>query len=140
MKANVLFFEKLPPRADGKPHTQKLWVYDFRTNQHFTLKQNRLSREHLDDFVASYAPGKDRSERTGTDAFKAYDIDYLLSRERVNLLLLADLKDNSIEDADDLIEPHVLAEEIAGELEAALSELINLAEALRPAEISQDGL
>jgi type I restriction enzyme M protein len=140
VKANVLFFEKLPPRADGKPHTQKLWVYDFRTNQHFTLKQNRLSRRHLDDFIASYAPGKDRSERTETDAFKAYDVDYLLSRERVNLLLLADLKDKSLEDADDLIEPHVLAEEIAGELEAALSELINLTEALRPMEISQDGL
>lgn len=139
VKANVLFFEKLPPRADGKPHTQKLWVYDFRTNQHFTLKQNRLSREHLDDFVTCYAPGKDRSERTETDAFKAYDVDYLLNRERVNLLLLADLKDKSIDDADDLIEPDVLAEEIAGELEAALSELISLTEALRPVKISQDG-
>ncbi|MGC0400416.1 type I restriction enzyme M protein [Streptomyces sp. SAI-126] len=133
VKANVLFFEKLPPRADGKAHTRKLWVYDFRTNQHFTLKQNRLSREDLDDFVTAYAPGKDRSERTETDTFKAYDIEYLLSRDMVNLDLFANLKDKSVEDADDLIEPHVLAQEIAVELDAALSELINLTEALRPA-------
>ncbi|MGW6456708.1 N-6 DNA methylase [Streptomyces sp. NPDC055078] len=140
VKANVLFFEKLPPRADGKPHTQNLWVYDFRTNRHFTLKQNRLSREHLDDFVAAYAPGRDRSERTETESFKKYDIDYLLSRERVDLLLLADIKDKSIEGVDDLVEPHVLAEEIAEELESALSELINLAVALRPAVMPEDGL
>jgi type I restriction enzyme M protein len=39
VKANVLFF-------DPTPWTRELWVYDFRTNQNFTLKQNPLSREH----------------------------------------------------------------------------------------------
>jgi len=46
VKANVLFFEKKP--AAERPWTEKLWVYDLRTNQYFTLKQNALRRQHLD--------------------------------------------------------------------------------------------
>jgi hypothetical protein len=34
----------------------KLWIYDLRTNKHFTLKENPLKRSDLDDFVASYNP------------------------------------------------------------------------------------
>ncbi len=52
VKANVLFFDRKP--AQEKPWTKKLWIYDLRTNMHFTLKENPLKREHLDDFVACY--------------------------------------------------------------------------------------
>src|SRR5262249_38913573 len=45
VKANVLFFDRKP--ASAKPWTQKVWIYDFRTNQHFTLKTNQLKREDL---------------------------------------------------------------------------------------------
>jgi type I restriction enzyme M protein len=38
VKANVPFFDKKP--AAETPWTTKLWVYDFRTNQHFTLEQS----------------------------------------------------------------------------------------------------
>lgn len=51
VKANVLFFDKKP--ASEQPWTTRLWVYDLRTNQHFTLKQNPLRRHHLDEFVDS---------------------------------------------------------------------------------------
>jgi type I restriction-modification system DNA methylase subunit len=54
VKANVLFFDRKP--ASPTPWTRELWVYDFRTNQNFTLKQNPLSREHLDEFVACFNP------------------------------------------------------------------------------------
>jgi type I restriction enzyme M protein len=37
VKANVLFFDRKPPRE--KPWTEKLWIYDLRTNKHFTLKE-----------------------------------------------------------------------------------------------------
>ena len=70
VKANVLFFEKKP--AAERPWTKKLWVYDLRTNQHFTLKQNPLRRQHLDEFVECYAPGKARSERVESERFKAF--------------------------------------------------------------------
>lgn len=55
VKANVLFFDKKPTAE--QPWTTKLWVYDLRTNQHFTLKQNPL-RRHLDDFVVATYPAK----------------------------------------------------------------------------------
>jgi type I restriction enzyme M protein len=47
VKANALFFDKKP--AGERPWTERLWVYDLRTNQHFTLKQNPLRRIHLDE-------------------------------------------------------------------------------------------
>ena len=40
MKANVLFFDAKP--AQEKPWTKTLWVYDLRTNMHFTQKTNPL--------------------------------------------------------------------------------------------------
>jgi type I restriction enzyme M protein len=36
--------------------TKKLWIYDLRTNKHFTLVQNQLSRKDLDEFVSCYCP------------------------------------------------------------------------------------
>jgi type I restriction enzyme M protein len=47
VKANVLFFDRKP--AAEKPWTTKLWIYDLRTNKHFTLKENTLKRSDLDD-------------------------------------------------------------------------------------------
>lgn len=46
VKANVLFFDRKPPRET--PWTERLWIYDFRTNQNCTLK----TRAYLDEFVA----------------------------------------------------------------------------------------
>ena len=56
VKANVLFFDAKP--AQEKPWTKTLWVYDLRTNMHFTLKTNPLKRSDLDEFVECYQPGK----------------------------------------------------------------------------------
>jgi type I restriction enzyme M protein len=36
VKANVLFDKK--PASPERPWTERLWVYDFRTNRHFTLE------------------------------------------------------------------------------------------------------
>jgi hypothetical protein len=52
VKANVLFFDRKP--ASDRPWIEVLWVYDLRTNQHFTLKQKTLRREHLQDFIDCY--------------------------------------------------------------------------------------
>ena len=84
VKANVLFFDKKPGLPDAC-RTSTLWVYDFRTGQHFTLKQNRLTREHLDDFVKCYSPGEPRGTRTETERFKSFGYDELIAREKVNL-------------------------------------------------------
>jgi type I restriction enzyme M protein len=56
VKANVLFFERKP--ASETPWTQQLWIYDLRTNQHFTLKTKPLQRNDLDEFVQLYQVGQ----------------------------------------------------------------------------------
>ncbi len=127
VKANVLFFER--KRAREQPWTQQLWVYDFRTNQHFTLKQNPLRREHLQDFVDCYLPGKDRSERVESERFKAFSYDELIARDKVNLDITW-LRDASLEDADALLPPEVIAQEIVEDLQAALREFAAIADAL----------
>jgi len=63
VKANVLFFDKKPARE--KPWTEQLWIYDLRTNMHFTLKENPLKREDLNEFVACYS-AKNRHDRKPT--------------------------------------------------------------------------
>jgi type I restriction enzyme M protein len=37
---------------------QKLWIYDLRINQHFTLKTNPLKRVELNEFVELYQADK----------------------------------------------------------------------------------
>ncbi|MBP6337658.1 MAG: N-6 DNA methylase, partial [Vitreoscilla sp.] len=56
VKANVLFFDRKP--ASETPWTQQLWIYDLRTNQHFTLKTKPLQRPDLDEFVQLYQAEK----------------------------------------------------------------------------------
>ena len=56
VKANVIFFDKKP--ASETPWTKKLWIYDLRTNMHFTLKTRPLQRKDLDEFVTLYNPGE----------------------------------------------------------------------------------
>ena len=129
VKANVLFFDKRPASDTETPWTEKLWVYDFRTNQHFTMKQNPLRRSHLDEFVECYKPGRPRGERVESERFKAFTYDELMARDKANLDLVW-LKDDSIEDAADLPAPEVLAREIMGELEVAVGEFAAIVEAL----------
>ena len=51
VKANVLFFDK--EEASETPWTEELWIYDLRTNKHFTLKGSMWIRG-----VARKLPGK----------------------------------------------------------------------------------
>jgi type I restriction enzyme M protein len=119
VKANVLFFDRKP--AGEMPWTTNLWVYDFRTNQHFTQKQNPLQREHLQDFVDCYKAGE-RNKRKESERFKKFTYDELIARDKTNLDIFW-LKDNSLEDAANLPAPDVLAREIIEELEAAIGEM-----------------
>jgi type I restriction enzyme M protein len=119
VKANVMFFDRKP--AGEKPWTTNLWVYDFRTNQHFTLKENPLRREHLQDFVDCYKAGE-RNKRKESDRFKKFTYDQLTARDKTNLDVFW-LKGDSLEDAANLPALDVLAREIVDDLEAAIEEL-----------------
>jgi type I restriction enzyme M protein len=107
-------------------------VYDFRTNQHFTLRQNPLRREHLDDFVECYLPGKARSERVETERFRPFSYEELVARDKANLDFIW-LKDDSLEDSDNLPAPEIIAREIVEDLQAALAEFAAVAERLEAA-------
>lgn len=126
VKANVLFFDRRP--ASESPWTSKMWIYDLRTNQHFTLKQNPLRPEHLDNFVKCFNPD-DRSHRVETDRFRAFSYEELVTRDRASLDITW-LPDESLEDARDLPSPDLLAQEIVENLEAALAQFAAVAESL----------
>lgn len=125
VKANVLFFEKKP--ASESPWTKQLWIYDLRTNKHFTLKTNPLRREDLDEFVSLYNVGQ-RQKRTPTwsaenpeGRWRAYSYDELVARDKASLDIFW-LKDDSLADSDNLPAPEVIAQEIVEDLQAALEQ------------------
>jgi type I restriction enzyme M protein len=126
VKANVIFFDRKP--GSDTPWTRDLWIYDLRTNQHFTLKTNPLTRAHLDDFVACYRP-EDRSKRVESERFRRFAYDDLVARDKASLDIFW-LRDESLEDTDQLPPPGVIAAEIVEDLEAALTEFSALAESL----------
>ena len=124
VKANVLFFDRKP--ASEKPWTDKLWIYDLRTNQHFTLKQNPLRYKDLKDFVRCYHP-ENRHDRQETEQFKVFTYDELMQRDKVSLDIFW-LKDKSLEDMENLPDPEVLAAEIVENLQAALEQFSGICE------------
>jgi type I restriction enzyme M protein len=97
---------------------------------HFTLKQNPLRDEHLQDFIAAYK-AENRRDRIESERFKRFSYDELILRDKVSLDLIW-LRDDSLEDMENLPPPGVIAQEIVEDLEAALSEFAAIAESLRP--------
>jgi type I restriction enzyme M protein len=134
VKANVLFFDKKP--GAESPWTKQLWIYDLRTNKHFTLKTNPLTRPDLAEFVVCYAP-ENRAKRVATwseanpeGRWRAFGYEELVARDKASLDIFW-LKDKDLEDLESLPEPDVLAEEIAEDLRTALEQFNGLAEGLR---------
>ena len=126
VKANILFFDRKP--ANEKPWTEKLWIYDLRTNQHFTLKTNTLKYDDLVDFIKCYNP-ENRFERKETERFRAFTYNELMQRDKVSLDIFW-LKDDSLEDSANLPDPDVIAKDIAENLEDALEQFRSIQEDL----------
>lgn len=106
---------------------QKLWIYDLRTNKHFTLKTNPLTRADLDEFVELSQAGK-RHQRQATwspetpdGRWRAYRYDELVARDKTSLDIFW-LRDDSLADSDNLPAPGVIALEIVEDLQVALKQ------------------
>jgi type I restriction enzyme M protein len=130
VKANVIFFDARP--ASKTAWTKKLWVYDYRTNVHKTLKQNKLALADFGEFIQCFKP-EDRSKRRESnkiERWKSFTYDELISRDKTNLDIFW-LKDESLEDTENLPPPDVLAQEIVEQLEAALEEFRSVEEMLQ---------
>ena len=126
VKANVIFFDKKP--ASEKPWTSKLWIYDLRTNKHFTLKTNTLTYSDLEDFIKCYH-AENRFKRKETERFKSFEYDELIKRDKTSLDIFW-LKDDSIEDSNNLPEPSVLIDDIIESLENVLEQFDEMKETL----------
>lgn len=140
VKANVLFFDAKP--AAKEPWTESVWVYDYRTNVHKTLKMNKLARSDFDEFVELYKPGnlkarvatwaEEQNKETGAGPngrWREYRYDEIIARDKTNLDITW-LKDESLEDTENLQPPAVIASEIVELLTAALEEFKSVEEAL----------
>ena len=126
VKAIVIFFDACP--KDGKVKTQGIWFYDLRTNKHFTLKNRPLKEEDLQDFIRCYNP-ENRHERRETERFKFYSYEELIGRDKASLDVFW-LKDDSLDNLDELPPPDVLQQEIIEHLEAALASFREVAAGL----------
>ena len=126
VKANVVFFDARP--KDGRVQTQGVWFYDLRTNQRFTLKTRPLKLDDLRDFIVCYRP-QNRHERVETERFKFYAYDALVARDKASLDIFW-LKDDSLDNLQDLPPPDVLQQEIIEHLEAALASFRDVAAGL----------
>ena len=123
VKANVIFFDKRPASPDVQ--TREVWIYDLRTNMHFTLKKNPMSDKDLEDFVKSYNPENihDRvptwTKENPEGRWRKYDIDEIMARDKKSLDIFW-IKDKSLADLDNLPSPDELADDIIENLQSAL--------------------
>lgn len=119
--------------------TNPLWVYDFRTNVHFTLKQHPLTNDDLDDFVRSYNPSNryDRKETWSEDnpdgRFRRFDVKQFFERDKTSMDFFW-IKDKSLADLDNLPDPDVLATDILENLETAMDSFKEILSALNGKE------
>lgn len=134
VKTNIIFFDRKP--ASETPWTKNLWIYDFRTNQHFTLVQEPLIRKDLDEFVACYHP-ENRHQRQATwseenpdGRWRRFSYEEIMARDKASLDIFW-LRDESLEDSANLPAPEVLAEEIIADLESALDQFRDVADSLQ---------
>ncbi len=125
VKANVVFFTK------GAP-TKTVWIYDARTNVPGITKKDRpLTAEHFADFDKCYGPDPNASSRRAggrkppespEDRWRSFPIAEVRDRQ-FKLDGFKWLKEESLEDADDLPDPDELAVEAITELQGAVEDL-----------------
>jgi len=123
VKANVIFFDAKPASKDAQ--TKEVWIYDYRTNVHHTLKRKPMTYEHLKDFIECYRPGERHNrEETWSDEnedgrWRKYSYKEIINRDKTSLDITW-IKDDSLTDLENLPEPEVLAGDIVENLEAGL--------------------
>lgn len=122
VNTNVLFFTR---GKKDKGNTQEVWVYDLRANVSRFGKRTQLTRKHFAEFEFAFGDdplGSPISLRKRLDTgeqgrFRKFTRNWIADRD--DNLDMSWLKDEN----DELPEPATLAQEVMGELEAALGEL-----------------
>src|SRR5262249_3658740 len=121
VKANVVFFTK------GSP-TEQVWIYDARTNVPGITKKDRpLTPAHFAEFQKCHGGdpnvhAKRKPADSKEDRWHSFSIAEVKERD-FKLDSFKWLKEESLEDADELPEPEELATDAIAELEGAVEEL-----------------
>lgn len=90
-KSKCDFFDNKP--ASKNPWTKEVWVYDYRTNIHHTLKKNPLNIDVLKDFIDCYNP-ENRNKRKETYNAETYNLgrwrkfsyEEIITRDKTSLI------------------------------------------------------
>ncbi|MGA7413724.1 MAG: class I SAM-dependent DNA methyltransferase [Bryobacteraceae bacterium] len=119
VKANVVFLQK------GLP-TEETWIFDARSNvPGVTKKERPLTSAHFAEFEQCFGADPNgrslRSNQGPEGRFRHFSIQQI--KERGYKLDVTWLKDESLEDSDELPEPQDLAAEAITELEAVVDDL-----------------
>ncbi len=123
VKANVLFFDNKAASKDA--WTKEVWIYDYRTNIHHTLKKKTMKLDDLQDFITLYNPDNRNkrketySEKEPEGRWRKFSYAEIIARDKTNLDIFW-LKDKSLTDLENLPDPEILAAEIVTDLESAL--------------------
>lgn len=131
VKTNALFFTR---GEKDKGNTKAVWIYDLRANMPSFGKRTKFGEEHFADFEKAYGSdpyGKSRRKDLGEEGrFRKFTREEI--KARGDNLDLAWLKDDSVQNADDLPEPEEIAAEIMEKLRVATEEMEGLSELLEP--------
>jgi len=124
VKANVIFFQK-------GLKTENVWIFDARSNVPGITKKDRpLTPQHFAEFEECYGKdpnGQSKREDLGeTGRFRRFHISEI--KARGYNLEIDWLRDESLEKAEDILEPQELASEAISELEVLINELQEVVE------------
>jgi type I restriction enzyme M protein len=134
-KTNVIFFTK-------GYKTETVWVYDGRSNvPHITKKDRPLTAEHLTEFEKCFGGDPNgRAKRKQSDSmedrWRSFESKEIKHRD-YKIDSLKWLKDDSLYDGGELLEPDELATEAIAALESAVRELKAVITALENGTISE---
>ncbi len=134
VKANVLFFDGKP--AGKNVWTKEIWVYDYRTNIHHTLKKNPLKHTDFTEFINLYQDGiigkrkETYSNENPNGRWRKFSVGDILARDKTSLDITW-IKDQSLADLDNLPDPDFLAEQIIENIESGLESFRAIVNTLR---------
>ncbi len=125
VKTNVLFFTR---GAKDKGTTKAVWFYDMRTNAPSFGKRTPLTRAHFADFEKAFGDdphGKSKRKDLGEEGrFRKFTREEIAKRG--DNLDITWLKDDSVTDQADLLQPGEIAAQIVAQLQTALDEMLAL--------------
>ncbi len=124
VKANVIYFDSKISSKD--PWTKEIWIYDYRTNIHHTLKKKPLKFENFKEFIKCFN-ASNRYNRKETwheknnpeGRWRRFSYNDVIKREKINLDIIW-LKDKELIDFENLPDPDVLASDIIENIESNL--------------------